>query len=304
MLKAAAVGSALAVGGVWSYLRHIQLPVGPNRLGWEHMVFGHRGCREIPGVPENTIAAFSYANSHHATGIELDVRLTADNVPIIFHDGYLSPLMQAKDPKQRITDTTFAELKEICYRDDPSGTVRMPTLEDAIIYCRDQNLRILIETKEQARPAILVEQLLALYDKYADFMYENTMVISFNPFILYKLRARNKKIAVCILHRGNLISTWKAYATEPIPALFALFPGVFDRVFEFVQTRLAPWVCGVSAIGPRYTLYNQEYQQRWVSRRIAVYLWGYEKVDECTEAMKNDPGVFVACDDRHEMFFK
>ena len=47
----------------------------------------HRGVPE--GVPENTIRAFQRALELGADAIELDVRLSKDGVPVVFHNFYL-----------------------------------------------------------------------------------------------------------------------------------------------------------------------------------------------------------------------
>ena len=47
--------------------------------------FAHRGARAH--APENTIEAFSLAIRLGATGLESDVWLTADGVPVLDHDG-------------------------------------------------------------------------------------------------------------------------------------------------------------------------------------------------------------------------
>ncbi|HNJ98547.1 MAG TPA: glycerophosphodiester phosphodiesterase [Ilumatobacteraceae bacterium] len=49
--------------------------------------FGHRGARAY--LPENTIEAFGLALEQGATGLESDVWLTADGVPVLDHDGLI-----------------------------------------------------------------------------------------------------------------------------------------------------------------------------------------------------------------------
>jgi glycerophosphoryl diester phosphodiesterase len=49
--------------------------------------FAHRGARAH--APENTLEAFSLALRLGATGLETDVWLTADGVPVLDHDGVL-----------------------------------------------------------------------------------------------------------------------------------------------------------------------------------------------------------------------
>jgi glycerophosphoryl diester phosphodiesterase len=56
------------------------------------LIIAHRGSSEI--TPENTIASFSKAITDGAEGIELDVRLSKDGVPIVFHDETLERLAQ------------------------------------------------------------------------------------------------------------------------------------------------------------------------------------------------------------------
>src|SRR5438270_1655928 len=48
----------------------------------------HRGARGLK--PENTLPAFEIAFDLGVTSVETDVHLTADRVPILFHDGSLS----------------------------------------------------------------------------------------------------------------------------------------------------------------------------------------------------------------------
>jgi glycerophosphoryl diester phosphodiesterase len=48
------------------------------------LIIGHRGSSAR--APENTIASFDMAQRDGADGIEFDVRLASDDVPVVFHD--------------------------------------------------------------------------------------------------------------------------------------------------------------------------------------------------------------------------
>jgi glycerophosphoryl diester phosphodiesterase len=52
------------------------------------LVYGHRGTRGR--LPENTLEAFEYAIGVGTHGIEMDVALTRDDVPVISHDPWLA----------------------------------------------------------------------------------------------------------------------------------------------------------------------------------------------------------------------
>jgi glycerophosphoryl diester phosphodiesterase len=51
------------------------------------LIIGHRGASAV--APENTLAAFSRAMGDGADGIEFDVRLSCDRVPVVIHDATL-----------------------------------------------------------------------------------------------------------------------------------------------------------------------------------------------------------------------
>jgi len=51
------------------------------------LIVAHRGASAL--APENTIAAFDRAIADGAEGIEFDVRLASDGVPVVIHDSHL-----------------------------------------------------------------------------------------------------------------------------------------------------------------------------------------------------------------------
>jgi len=59
-------------------------------MGEPYTVIAHRGASHAQ--PENTPAAFDAALSEGADGIELDLQLSADHVPVVFHDPTLGRL--------------------------------------------------------------------------------------------------------------------------------------------------------------------------------------------------------------------
>jgi glycerophosphoryl diester phosphodiesterase len=300
-MKATLLGSGLLVAASWSYLRHVQLPVGPSRMHWGEMVFGHRGCRFIPNIPENTLPAFQYALESGAQGVELDVRLSKDNEVVVFHDAYFNKHMKNAEPTKRVDQLDLFEIKQLAFECDPTDEVRIPTLEEIILYCREKQLKMLIEIKELERPRVCVDKVLELYRRYPEFMYKETTVIAFSPSVLYNLRSKDKNVAVGQLYSGEVIHAWVTTGAERAPAVFALAPWFFDKIALFMQSKVNPWVTGVSVVCPKYTLFSPKMRRMWHSRRIAVYCWGFSKPQECDEEMRTK-GVMVACDDRHAEF--
>ena len=75
-------------------------------------LWAHRGTHG-PGLPlENTLPAFEQAVADQADGIELDVHLSVDGVPVVFHDETLDRLVAYRDSR-RINEMTWAQIKRV-----------------------------------------------------------------------------------------------------------------------------------------------------------------------------------------------
>ncbi|AYU79307.1 conserved hypothetical protein [Leishmania infantum JPCM5] len=291
------VGAALG----WSYLRHIQLPVGPSRLLWGGVVFGHRGCRGVAGTPENTLEAFRHAAASGCGGIECDARLTKDNEVVIFHDAFVNGHLRDVPPTRRIDELTLFELRQCTFTADPTGKVRVPTLEEAILFCRDNNMRMLIEVKDLKRTYLCTDKVLELYRRYPDYMYDQTTLISFHSGALYHARKVDKRVAVCQLYAASMVRSWIALKVDTLPWVLRLCPAFWDCVLLFVYERVIPWLTGCSMVGPRHDLFTEASRRRWVTRNICMYLWGFECAEQYTPAMRQ-PGVCISSDEYKEGF--
>jgi glycerophosphoryl diester phosphodiesterase len=71
------------------------------------LIIGHRGSSAL--APENTMAAFARAMADGADGIEFDVRLASDGVPVVIHDASLRRVGLREDKVSLLTSTQLAE---------------------------------------------------------------------------------------------------------------------------------------------------------------------------------------------------
>ncbi|WP_041088844.1 glycerophosphodiester phosphodiesterase [Jeotgalibacillus soli] len=107
------VGIAIAATGaaIWAGSKVIskpeKRPVKPFFEGEKPRVFAHRGGAHL--APENTMAAFRHAAELGVDGFEIDVRLTKDEILVVFHDRFID---RTTNGAGRIADYTLEELKE------------------------------------------------------------------------------------------------------------------------------------------------------------------------------------------------
>jgi glycerophosphoryl diester phosphodiesterase len=91
------------------------------------MIVAHRGASV--DHPENTIEAFEGAILAGADMVELDVRMTADHVPVVLHDADVSV---TTDGSGFVHQLTLAEVKLLDASGGAGGPVRVPTLAEVL----------------------------------------------------------------------------------------------------------------------------------------------------------------------------
>lgn len=110
------------------------------------LIIGHRGASAK--APENTIAAFRMAVDAGADGIEFDVRLTRDGVPVVIHD---SNLKRTGGSPRQIADLSLAELKEMdvgsWFDAGFFARERVPTLEEVFQLFESSDHLLYLEMK-------------------------------------------------------------------------------------------------------------------------------------------------------------
>ena len=111
-------------------------------------VIAHRGVTR--NEQENTLPAFHEAFSEGADGLEIDVRLSKDEKPIIFHDEDTSRLFQKS---LEIKNTTYSELKTLGNKEN-----RIPLLDEVLDFL-PKNKHCYIEIKSDAKTVPFLDKL-------------------------------------------------------------------------------------------------------------------------------------------------
>lgn len=116
------------------------------------LIIAHRGASAV--APENTIAAFEAAITAGADGIEFDVRLSRDNLPVIIHD---DTLYRTHGIRRRVADMTLNELIQ----------VGVPSLAQLFDLFRSNELLLCLEMKcEPGQQATMAEACARSIDEY------------------------------------------------------------------------------------------------------------------------------------------
>jgi glycerophosphoryl diester phosphodiesterase len=154
-------------------------------------IVAHRGV--TAAAPENTMAAFRAALELGIDAVELDVRLTRDQRPAVYHYYYLDGFTTGSGP---IFERTAAELGSVRVLDgDRAASHRIPMLDEVLNEFAGR-LWLEIELKgPEPEAAHSVGSLLARFRS----SWDQIEVTSFEPAILTSLRAECRDVAAALL---------------------------------------------------------------------------------------------------------
>ena len=140
------------------------------------------------------MSAFKEAARQKADGIELDIQLTADGVPVVVHD---VDLFRIAGIRKRISSLYLSEMENIRIGRKFFRHVighRIPTLREVVSFCELNRLALNIELKETVseRPEFLkgIIDMAMVLDK--------VHLSSFDPAILEKAKAIEPNNRNCI----------------------------------------------------------------------------------------------------------
>ncbi|MGM8365069.1 glycerophosphodiester phosphodiesterase [Virgibacillus sp. W0181] len=159
-------------------------------------IIAHRGASHE--APENTLPAFQLAYEIGAEGIETDVHLTKDGVPVLMHDEHLK---RTTDGIGYIKDYTLEELKIFdagsWFSDQYAGT-KILSLEEFLLWVRHKNLLVNIELKNNKIDYCYIENIIC--EMVNHFQVQNrTTLSSFNPKSVMRLKQIDPKMEIALL---------------------------------------------------------------------------------------------------------
>jgi len=205
----------------------------------EGMIWAHRGRNRI--APENTLASFQAALDAGDAGIEMDVTLSSDGIPVIIHDDSID---RTTNGTGFVADLSFEYLShldagswfDICFKDET-----LPRLSDVLMKISGAAL-VNIEIKSSAWRNNLQEGIeLTVLDiiNRLDLM-QSVLISSFEWRILKRIRSLDNMVNLGVLGRkgqnpGDAVlfaGDIDAFSIHPdIRDLVGGMPGAYKKFF-------------------------------------------------------------------------
>lgn len=149
-------------------------------------IYAHRGFSAK--FKEATLSAYQAAIDAGADGLECDVRLTKDDIPVCFHDRNTKRIAGVK---RRVATLTLRELREI---------TEVLTLEELLALASKTKQEVLVETKHPVLSGGRVEKIiLSFADRY------KFTAMSFSLFAVLRLKKNLNDVAYVVARRWRLL---------------------------------------------------------------------------------------------------
>ena len=208
------------------------------------LIIAHRGASH--DAPENTLQAFQRAAEQGANGLEFDVQLSADGVPVIIHDANLE---RTTNGRGRVSEQTFEQLQQW----DAGQGNKIMSLEQ-LFAMFESTLLYNVEIKPyKLRNNGLEKSIAQLITKFG--LEKQVIVSSFLPASLRRFR--------------------KFQAADTLTALVR-YPGLsFTRHFYQGQ-----------ADHPHNKLVDAAYMRWATSKNYRVHVWTVDDLDEVDRLTK------------------
>lgn len=180
----------------------------------------HRGA--VRQAPENTMAAFSKALEIGVDGLEFDVQLSRDGIPVVIHDEMLE---RTTGSAGLVKDYTLSELQSLDaggWFDPQFKGASIPTLEEVLDQFKGSKLLFNIELKSGIilYPGLEEAVLKMIADRKLE---ERTVVSSFNHYSLVTCRQLNPHIRTGLLYVAGLYEPWHYARTLGCYSVHPLF---------------------------------------------------------------------------------
>ncbi|XP_029015665.1 glycerophosphodiester phosphodiesterase 1-like isoform X2 [Betta splendens] len=147
---------------------------------------------------------------------------------------------------------------------------KVPTLQEAVEECVKQRLTIFFGVKGHPDKASSV--LHAMYKKFP-VLYNSSIVSSFEPKVIYKMRQTDPGVATALAHRPWRLSRFPDGTPRSACAWGRLWSRALDVLLDWAHHHVLWKLCGVSAVLMHRDYISLDYVQYWAQRGVEVVGW-------------------------------
>ena len=160
-------------------------------------------------APENSLAAFRLALEQGADAIEMDVRLTADERLVIFHDPFLHRITGRKGQVRKTSSAVLSGLDVGQAYDNAFAGEKIPLLQ-VVLQEIGPHIPLNLEFKTNLRDSKLVIHLFRDLLQKQKIPLDHLLISSFNPLLLWECHRQLPELDLGLIIHRSTYKIWKA----------------------------------------------------------------------------------------------
>lgn len=208
-------------------------------------IIAHRGNKRY--APENTMAAFYSAARYDVDGIEFDLQLTKDLIPVIIHDPTID---RTTDGRGSVSSFTLKELKQFDagqrFHESFRGET-IPSFREFLLWASDYSFALHIELKLQKSNAdLLIRETVKDLEHFG--MIDRAVISSFQHGYLEQIKSLNPRLETALLTKTPIF-----------------------RAVKYAEKMFA------DGIHIRYNMQNSRFFRRWSKKGVPVRAYHVRK---------------------------
>ena len=156
------------------------------------LIYAHRGASA--NFPEHTLAAYEGAVAEGADGFECDVRITKDEIPVLWHNASML---------ERAGNTGL--IAEMSYKEVSRAYPQILTLDEFLDFAMSKKKGVLLETKHPVISGNRIEELVVeMLAQKKTLSKIPVSIMSFSWLAVEKMKRLDSSIATTFLmHKGT-----------------------------------------------------------------------------------------------------
>jgi glycerophosphoryl diester phosphodiesterase len=208
----------------------------------QFFILGHRGCRAV--APENTLSSFKMAIEHGAKGVEFDITLSKDLVPVVIHDDTLE---RTTNGHGLVGEYTAQELSNLDATKVMPLAIKegVPSLKETLNALPNGSIANIELKNSKFSKALFIEKVWAVAKEH-----ENRLIILFSSFdgeLLSILRTIHPNAIICLLlsqHDSHWLTSllfWQKISPNALHLPKSLAKPFILKAAAWAQLPIAIW---------------------------------------------------------------
>lgn len=216
-------------------------------------IISHRGANRI--APQNTLPAFEKAFDMNIDGVETDVHLTSDGVPVICHNYEIDKTSNGRGAIRHMTYEVFRQFDFGSYFSYDFENTKAPSLDEFLSLCETKDFEIMnIEIKPSLEHDVsVVKKTIDMVKEHG--LYERLLISSFSSHMLVEAKKIDRTCHTAYLYSPDKKESYR----------------MMFRAGKFARE------LGCTALHPQIYYVNESYVTAAHREGIKVNVWTVNK---------------------------